>query len=123
MRGLLPDAILERRKMGFPVPFASWMRGEWNAVACDVLLDRRSRERGVVDAAAVSRLLREHRDGRCEGGNAIWALLNLELWFRTFIDGRGVQVLPAPARLRSAPASAAARRDGYAYPQRARNSR
>jgi asparagine synthase (glutamine-hydrolysing) len=101
MRGLVPDAILERRKMGFPVPFARWMRDEWNQLACEVLLDRRSRERGIVDAPAVFRLLRDHREGTCDGGNAIWALLNLEIWFRTFIDGCGVQTLPAPARSRS----------------------
>jgi asparagine synthase (glutamine-hydrolysing) len=93
-RGLLPPAILERPKMGFPVPFARWMRGPWNGVARDVLLDRRSRERGVTNPAAVAALLDAHRDGHGSAGDAIWALLNLELWFRTFIDGQGVQTLP-----------------------------
>src|SRR5688572_17190083 len=96
VRGLLPDSILTRRKMGFPVPFARWMREGWNDVARDVLLDRRSRERGLIDTAAVTALLRDHRDGRRQGGDAIWALLNLELWYRTFIDGTGLQTLPAP---------------------------
>jgi hypothetical protein len=32
------------------------------------------------------------------GGDAIWALLNLELWYRTFIDGDGVQSLTEPVR-------------------------
>src|SRR3979490_973934 len=45
MRGLLPDSILNRPKMGFPVPFSFWMRREWNTVARDVLLDSRSRQR------------------------------------------------------------------------------
>ena len=96
VRGLLPDSILTRRKMGFPVPFAQWMRDGWNDVARDVLLDRRSRERGLIDTAAVAALLRDHQDGRRNGGDAIWALLNLELWYRTFIDGAGTQTLPAP---------------------------
>ena len=30
MKGLLPDAILNRPKMGFPVPFSHWMRTGWN---------------------------------------------------------------------------------------------
>jgi asparagine synthase (glutamine-hydrolysing) len=83
--------------MGFPVPFAQWMRGGWQNVAADVLLDRRTRERGLVNAPAVAALLRAHGEGRRNGGDAIWALLNLELWYRTFIDGAGVQTLPAPA--------------------------
>jgi asparagine synthase (glutamine-hydrolysing) len=95
-RGLLPESILNRPKMGFPVPFEAWTRGPWNAVARDVLLDRRSRERGIVDPAAVDRLLRDHADGRTRGGDRIWSLLNLELWYRTFIDNDGPQTLPVP---------------------------
>jgi asparagine synthase (glutamine-hydrolysing) len=99
MKGVLPPSILERPKVGFPVPFSGWMRGAWNDTARDVLLDRRSRERGIVDPAAVDRLLRDHAEGRTEGGDRIWSLLNLELWYRTFIDARGVQTLSAPRRV------------------------
>jgi asparagine synthase (glutamine-hydrolysing) len=98
IRGLLPDEILTRKKMGFPVPFGQWTRGRWEPVVREVLLDRRTRERGLVDAAGVERLLDAHRDGRAAGGDAIWALMNLELWHRTFIDGEGVQTLPSVPR-------------------------
>jgi asparagine synthase (glutamine-hydrolysing) len=97
MKGLLPRAILERPKLGFPVPFGNWMRGSWNEVAREVLLDPASRERGIIDPPAVERLLRDHAEGRTNGGDRIWSLLNLELWYRTFIDGEGVQTLPAAA--------------------------
>ncbi|OLE82569.1 MAG: asparagine synthase (glutamine-hydrolyzing) [Acidobacteria bacterium 13_1_20CM_2_65_9] len=103
MKGLLPESILNRPKMGFPVPFAAWTRGPWNAVARDVLLDSRSRQRGIIDPMAVDRLLRDHTEGRTDGGDRIWSLLNLELWHRTFIDNEGVQVLPAPSLRRSVP--------------------
>src|SRR3989449_10967682 len=103
MKGLLPESILNRPKMGFPVPFAAWTRGPWNAVARDVLLDSRSRQRGIIDPMAVDRLLRDHAEGRTDGGDRIWSLLNLELWHRTFIDNEGVQVLPAPSLRRSVP--------------------
>jgi|KBSMisStandDraft_5_1062788.scaffolds.fasta_scaffold05108_5 asparagine synthase (glutamine-hydrolysing) len=94
MKGLLPRSILNRPKMGFPVPFGRWTRSGWNAVVRDVLLDRRSRERGLIDPAAVDRLLRDHAEGRTDGGDRIWSLLNLELWHRTYIDNEGVQTLP-----------------------------
>jgi asparagine synthase (glutamine-hydrolysing) len=96
MKGLLPESILNRSKMGFPVPFSGWTRGRWNAVARDVLLDRRSIERGIVDAQGVDALLRDHANGRTDGGDRIWTLLNLELWHRTFIDKDGVQTLATP---------------------------
>jgi asparagine synthase (glutamine-hydrolysing) len=99
MKGLVPDAILNRRKMGFPVPFALWTRGAWNAVAREVLLDRQTVERGIVDARSVRQLLDRHAAGTTEGGDRIWSLLNLELWFRTFIDQHGIQTLPIPVRV------------------------
>ena len=81
------------------------MQGAWGQVAADVLLDGRTRQRGLIQPAAVARLIDAHRAGRRAGGDAIWALLNLELWFRTFIDGGGVQTLSSPARQETTPAA------------------
>jgi len=98
MKGILPESILSRPKMGFPVPFGDWTRGPgWNGVVRDVLLDRRTRERGILNARAVDTLLRDHAAGRTNGGDRLWSLLNLELWYRTFIDKQGVQSLAAPS--------------------------
>ena len=97
MDGVLPPSILNRPKMGFPVPFATWSRRDWNGVIGDVLLDRRARERGILNPRAVEQLITEHKAGRINGGDRLWSLLNLELWFRTFIDGDGVQTLGGPS--------------------------
>ncbi len=96
VRDLLPPEIVSRRKMGFPVPFGRWMQQGWDAIARDVLLDRRSRERGIIAPFAVERLIRDHANGAIDGSDALWSLLNLELWYRTFVDGDGVQTLSAP---------------------------
>jgi asparagine synthase (glutamine-hydrolysing) len=101
VRGLLPESILTRKKMGFPVPFGLWTRSRWNGVAREVLLDSRARQRGVTDPVGVERLLDDHRAGLGRGGDAIWALLNLELWYRTFIDREGIQTLPSPGAARA----------------------
>jgi asparagine synthase (glutamine-hydrolysing) len=110
VRPLLPPEILSRPKMGFPVPFGPWIRGGWGAVARDVLLDSRSRQRGIIEPAGVERLISAHEAGTADGSDAIWSLLNLELWYRTFIDGEGVQTLPAAdaAAVRSASLKATA---------------
>jgi len=94
MNGLLPDSILTRRKMGFPVPFGTWAARRWSALVRDVLLDGRSRDRGIVNPTELARMLRAHETGEAPCGDEIWSLLNLELWYRTFVDGLGVQVLP-----------------------------
>jgi asparagine synthase (glutamine-hydrolysing) len=96
MKSILPETILNRPKMGFPVPLRTWTRGRWNAIVSDVLLDRRSKERGIIDPAAVARLLDDHVAGTIDATDRIWSLLNLEIWFRTFIDKGGVQTLDTP---------------------------
>ena len=97
VKPLLPDAILKRPKMGFPVPFGEWLRGSGADVARDVLLDTRARQRGLTNPKAVAALVDGHASGAVDAGDALWSLMNLELWYRTFIDGDGVQTLPAPA--------------------------
>ncbi len=96
-RDLLPASILSRPKMGFPVPFARWARNGWQHVLREVLLDRRTLQRGLLSGPAVAALINDHEGERTEGGDILWSLLNLELWYRTFVDGDGVQVLPSPA--------------------------
>ena len=103
VKPLLPRDILTRRKMGFPVPFGIWLRGQGADLARDVLLDTRARQRGLTDPAAVGATIDAHAAGTRDAGDALWSLLNLELWYRTFIDGDGVQTLPVPA---AAPVSA-----------------
>jgi asparagine synthase (glutamine-hydrolysing) len=98
------------------VPFARWTRQQWNGTVRDVLLDRRTRERGVIDAEATSALLRDHEAGRTDGWDRIWMLLNLELWFRTFIDGDGIQTLAAPAQSGASPMPAMARSESVPSP-------
>jgi asparagine synthase (glutamine-hydrolysing) len=99
VRQLLPAEILTRKKMGFPVPFGVWMRGPWKEVARDVLLDVRSRQRGIINPQAVEQLIAAHAAGRTNGADAIWSLLNLELWYRTHIDGDGVQTIPGTSSI------------------------
>ena len=95
VKSILPAGILTRKKMGFPVPFGIWMRGPAGHIVRDVLLDSRARQRGITNPAAVAALLDSHARGVADGADALWSLLNLELWYRTFIDGEGVQRLAA----------------------------
>jgi hypothetical protein len=54
----------------------------------------------------VASLIDAHSAGVADGGDALWSLLNLELWYRTFIDREGVQTLTVPSSPLQAPAPA-----------------
>jgi asparagine synthase (glutamine-hydrolysing) len=88
LRGVIPDGIIDRPKMGFGVPIDHWFRNELRSLAEDVLLDTTARERGYFNPAVVTRLLDEHVRGVARWHPQLWNLLMLELWHRTFIDRR-----------------------------------
>ncbi len=90
LRPWLPDHILDRKKAGFGVPLASWFRGELQELPRDVLLDPRSTSRGIFRAKAVSALIDDHLAERRDHSNQLWSLIQLELWFRTYIDHNAV---------------------------------
>ncbi|MBI3681992.1 MAG: asparagine synthase (glutamine-hydrolyzing) [Acidobacteria bacterium] len=80
--GRLPAGILNRPKMGFGVPLASWFRGPLREFLQDHLTSREFIERGIVSGEFVRHLLNEHDSGRRDNNLRLWALLILELWFR-----------------------------------------
>ncbi len=86
LRGLVPDEILFRPKMGFGIPVEAWFRGDLAGYVESVLLSPRATARGLFNEAAVRRLLRAHRETKVNFGHRIWALLTLELWFREYLD-------------------------------------
>jgi len=87
MKGVLPEQILTRPKMGFPVPIGAWFRGPYAHVLDEYVLSSRASERGIFNADAVRTLVNEHRGGLANHSERLWSLVNLEMWFRTFIDG------------------------------------
>jgi asparagine synthase (glutamine-hydrolysing) len=89
LRGVLPDSIIDRRKQGFAVPLARWFRGPLFGYAHDMLLSARSRQRGVLNPAAVERKLLLHQRGR-DLDLQLWTMLSFELWCRRFLDGEAV---------------------------------
>ncbi len=85
MKGILPDAILNRPKMGFPVPVGKWFRGEFKNLIDEHVVGDRALARGIFDPAAVKDLVRRHNAGE-DHSQRIWFLLNFEMWQRRFID-------------------------------------
>jgi asparagine synthase (glutamine-hydrolysing) len=95
MRGRLPPPILTRRKMGFPVPVGSWLRGHWQPLLTEYVTGSRARERGLFDADTVARLVSEHMRG-VNHAERLWALLTFEIWARVFLDGEAPWSLELP---------------------------
>jgi asparagine synthase (glutamine-hydrolysing) len=86
MRGVLPDAIIDRPKKGFPIPIGSWLRTSLRQFTRDHLLARDSACSRYVDRDETARLVEEHEQGRADRSQEIWTLLVFEFWHRHFIE-------------------------------------
>jgi asparagine synthase (glutamine-hydrolysing) len=89
--GLVPTQILERPKMGFPVPSRAGSAERIWPVVQELVLSPRARARGLFQPQALEQLAAEHRTGAADHGERLWLLANLEIWQRVFVereDGR-----------------------------------
>ncbi|MDD5232440.1 MAG: asparagine synthase (glutamine-hydrolyzing) [Syntrophales bacterium] len=87
MSGVLPEEIIRRRKMGFPVPLHRWFRDGVFPPLDEFLLGERAVSRQIFNIDCIRRLLGEHRNDVRDHSARIWSLLNLEIWQRIFLDG------------------------------------
>jgi asparagine synthase (glutamine-hydrolysing) len=81
----VPREILERKKAGFPVPYESWMRAELKDWVYDIVLDRRSVNRGYFNRKTLQILLDENTRYHT-WPKEVFSLVALELWHRSFVD-------------------------------------
>ena len=86
MKGVLPERILSRSKMGFPVPIGRWFRGPFKSVIDEYVLSDRALARDIFEPDFVKRLVSLHQSGE-DHSERLWALLNFEIWLRQFVDG------------------------------------
>jgi asparagine synthase (glutamine-hydrolysing) len=83
MRGFLPDAILNKTKHGFGLPFGDWLRSD--ARLADMINSHLSnlKARRIVRSDFIDRLIADQRTGHAMYyGYAIWDLAMLEAWMQ-----------------------------------------
>jgi len=90
LEGVLPDSILHREKRGFGAPMGAWLRAELAPMLGDLLSREAVLRRGLLDPDAVERTIREHERQKADRTDHLLSLVNLEIWCRLYLDGRGV---------------------------------
>jgi asparagine synthase (glutamine-hydrolysing) len=96
MEPYLPNELLYRPKMGFGCPIDHWLRADLKEIAYDILLSDRATKRGIIKREIVERMLDEHVNMVSAHHTRLFALLNLELWFRMWLDASPEEALERP---------------------------
>lgn len=86
LRGLVPDEVMFRSKMGFGIPIDKWFRRELKDYAYKTLLSEKATSRNLFMKEEIEKLLNEHVNTKINHAYRIWALITLELWFQEFFD-------------------------------------
>jgi asparagine synthase (glutamine-hydrolysing) len=87
LAGTVPEAILNRKKTGFPVPYGTWLRCELREFVADAILSHDSGVATHFRPAAVAKLLDRHwREGTYP--KEVFCLLILALWHRQFVHAQ-----------------------------------
>ncbi|BBY09115.1 asparagine synthase (glutamine-hydrolyzing) [Mycobacterium noviomagense] len=92
---IVPAHVLNRPKLGFPVPIRHWLRAgellEWAYAIVDS-----SQADQLVDIASVRRMLDEHRCGTSDHGRRLWTVLIFMLWHAIFVEHSVVPQIKEP---------------------------
>ncbi|MCX5801654.1 MAG: asparagine synthase (glutamine-hydrolyzing) [Candidatus Eisenbacteria bacterium] len=89
--GSVPDVILSRRdKKGFPTPIDVWFSRRSRAIL-NLLDSPGVEERGILDRKGAVEIVSDHVRGKRDNSFLIWKMINVELWYSLFIEGKRVQ--------------------------------
>jgi asparagine synthase (glutamine-hydrolysing) len=94
LQQVVPPHVINRRKLGFPVPIRHWLKDEMHDWARNII--QQSQTDHLLDRGAVLQLLEEHRSGVLDHSRRLWALLVFMIWHAIFIEGRLSPRVPEP---------------------------
>ena len=88
IKGIVPEKIRTRQdKIGFQTPEDNWFRKDfYKDFIYDLLNSGSFKNRNLIDHKYAGSLYKRHLDNKINISKDIWKWINLELWFREFID-------------------------------------
>jgi asparagine synthase (glutamine-hydrolysing) len=81
----LPDEILYRKKMGFSVPLADWLRSELKSIVESTIFTANDGIRSYFNMSSIKQLWKHHLSGKVDHSTIIWSLLIFQLWWNRYM--------------------------------------
>jgi asparagine synthase (glutamine-hydrolysing) len=91
---IVPPHVLNRPKLGFPVPIRHWLKDVMYDWAREIITESQADE--LIDRDAALRLLDAHRAGPHDYSRKIWTLLVFLIWHGIFVEQRITPDVPEP---------------------------
>jgi asparagine synthase (glutamine-hydrolysing) len=82
--GIVPDHVLTRKKLGFPVPLRHWLKNEMNDWAKNIIRD--SNTDHLIHKSYVLKLLEDHCQNKADNSRKIWTVLMFMVWHQVYVE-------------------------------------
>jgi len=84
LRQVVPPAIVNRPKLGFPTPTRVWLAGEMYDWARSIIANSGAGD--LLDLGHVLRLLDAHKRGEADNSRKVWTVLVFCVWHAIFVE-------------------------------------
>ncbi|MCP0887057.1 asparagine synthase (glutamine-hydrolyzing) [Ligilactobacillus sp. WILCCON 0076] len=84
VRGIVPDHVLFRKKLGFPVPLRFWLRDELYDWAKNIILESKTDE--YLNKAYFLKLLDCHRSKKKDYSRKLWTAISFMMWHKIYVE-------------------------------------
>jgi asparagine synthase (glutamine-hydrolysing) len=84
LRSVVPPAIVNRKKLGFPTPTRVWLRGEMYDWAHEIMASSGAGQ--LLDLDYAASLLAEHKRGDADHSRKVWTVLVFCIWHAIFVE-------------------------------------
>ncbi|EKN68544.1 asparagine synthase (glutamine-hydrolyzing) [Schinkia azotoformans] len=84
LKDIVPEHVLHRRKLGFPVPIRVWLKNELYDWAVNIIQTSQTDE--WIDKQYILSLLEDHCRGKADYSRKIWTVLIFMIWHQVFIE-------------------------------------
>ncbi len=101
MKDLLPDCIINKKKVGLEMPYSKWIREELREITMEYLSPTRLNATGLFNAQGVRKLWMQHDRQEMDHGRALWGLLNYMMWHEMYISTSDYKSYINPGVIRS----------------------
>jgi len=80
LRGIVPDYVLDAKKIGFSVPYSNWLKGPLKDYMQQVLTDPLLKENNIFNSSQINKCINEHCNGKRDFGFLLWKSMHLAIW-------------------------------------------
>lgn len=82
--GVVPDHVLNRKKLGFPVPIRFWLRDEMYEWTKNIIKESQTEQ--YFNKEYFLKLLEEHREQKRDNSRKLWTILTFMMWHKIYVE-------------------------------------